>query len=195
MQFSAIHITYDGGFGNISDPMVPWGGGDELRDPPTWIFGKPRDPEMPHPPKAGGAGMGWVNTSPRCPRPRSALPSLRDATGLNGLGCLGPKACRTADSPQTPRCTRGREIPPCLCVASVCVGGAWPTRRLRVTIWGGGMERILPLPPWQHALRLVAGKGGFHPRWGTTCKHRRAPPDIGHHPQVLEGSARHRDHP
>ena len=34
------------------------GGGGDLRDPPTQIFGKPRDPEMSHPHEAGGGGVG-----------------------------------------------------------------------------------------------------------------------------------------
>ena len=77
-------------------------------------------------------GGGGVNASPGHPCPRLARPSLRDATGQGDPGCYGHKASRTADSPRTPRSTRGREILPCLCVSRACG-----------CVWGGMKRQIL----------------------------------------------------
>ena len=75
--------------------------------------------------------MDWVNASPGRPGPRSAQPSLRDSTGLGAPGCRGLKACRTADSPRTPRWhTREGDTAVPVCVVCAPLGCLW--------VWGGG---------------------------------------------------------
>ena len=74
----------------------------------------------------GGFGLVWVNASPGRPGPQSAQPSLRDSTGLGAPGCRGLKACRTADSPRTPRWhTREGDTAVPVCVVCAPLGCLW----------------------------------------------------------------------
>ena len=76
--------------------------------------------------QSGGFGLVWVNASPGRPGPRSAQPSLRDSTGLGAPGCRGLKACRTADSPRTPRWhTREGDTAVPVCVVCAPLGCLW----------------------------------------------------------------------
>ena len=74
----------------------------------------------------GGFGLVWVNASPGRPDPRSAQPSLRDSTVLGAPGCRCLKACRTADSPRTPRWhTREGDTAVPVCVACALLACLW----------------------------------------------------------------------
>ena len=79
----------------------------------------------------GWVGLGWVKASPgRLPTVRAAFPAGPDWAAVPGCPVTRPTGLLTAPRPRGG--TRGREMPPCLCVcALVCLrgggGGLWHT--------------------------------------------------------------------